>query len=246
MIIEDISAQEEAQHELNKRKVEIEGLAARLIQAQEAEQNRLSRELHDDIGQRLSLVASEISLMASAGSMNIAGGRLETIREELDTLCSDVHCMSHDLHSYKLQHLGLKCALKDLSRRLSKPNFSVGVHIDASDEPISKQVSLCLYRIAQEALNNAFRHSRALEVTVTVAKIQSLVYLTIKDTGVGFETKSIPLGLGLISMTERVKLVGGQLRLNSTPGRGTEIWVAVPDREDEDSLDDLVGLDNCA
>jgi signal transduction histidine kinase len=246
MIIEDISEQEEAQHELNKRKIEVEALASRLIQAREAEQNRLSRELHDDIGQRLSLVASEVSLMASGERTGIAVGRLEAIREELDTLCSDVHCMSHDLHSYKLQHLGLKCALNDLSRRFSKPNFCVSIHIDESDEPRSKEVSLCLYRVAQEAINNTLRHSRSSVAVITVAKVQNSVYMTIQDIGIGFKQNSIPLGLGLISMTERVKLVGGQLKLSSIPGRGTEIWAAIPDREDTDSSEDLLGLGDCA
>ena len=246
MIIEDISEQEEAQHELNKRKIEVETLASRLIQAREAEQNRLSRELHDDIGQRLSLVASEVSLMASGERTGIAVGRLEAIREELDTLCSDVHCMSHDLHSYKLQHLGLKCALNDLSRRFSKPNFCVSIHIDESDEPRSKEVSLCLYRVAQEAINNTLRHSLSSVAVITVAKVQNSVYMTIQDIGIGFKQNSIPLGLGLISMTERVKLVGGQLKLSSIPGRGTEIWAAIPDREDTDSSEDLLGLGDCA
>ena len=246
MIIEDISEQEEAQHELNKRKIEVETLASRLIQAREAEQNRLSRELHDDIGQRLSLVASEVSLMASGERTGIAVGRLEAIREELDTLCSDVHCMSHDLHSYKLQHLGLKCALNDLSRRFSKPNFCVSIHIDESDEPRSKEVSLCLYRVAQEAINNTLRHSRSSVAVITVAKVQNSVYMTIQDIGIGFKQNSIPLGLGLISMTERVKLVGGQLKLSSIPGRGTEIWAAIPDRADMDSSEDLLGLGDCA
>jgi PAS domain S-box-containing protein len=246
MMIEDISEQEEAQHELNKRKIEVEVLASRLIQAREVEQNRLSRELHDDIGQRLSLVASEVSLMASGEPTGIAVGRLEAVREELDTLCSDVHCMSHDLHSYKLQHLGLKCALNDLSRRFSKPDFCLNIHIDESDEPRSKEVSLCLYRVAQEAINNALRHSRSSVAVITVAKVQNFVYMTIQDIGIGFKQNSVPLGLGLISMTERVKLVGGQLKLSSIPGRGTEIWAAIPDREDADSSEDLLGLGDCA
>lgn len=246
VIVEDISEQRKAQNELSRRKVEIEMLASRLIQSQEAVQNRLSRELHDDIGQRLSLVASEVSLMASTGSTSIAIDRLAAIREELDTLCSDVHCMSHDLHSYKLQHLGLKCALNDLSRRLSQPHFRVDIHVDDTDEPSSKEVSLCLYRVAQEAINNALRHSRTSVVAVTLTKVQNMVYMTIQDSGIGFEKNAVPLGLGLISMTERVKLVDGQLKFNSIPGRGTEIWAAVPDREDAGNCEPPLKLVDCA
>jgi signal transduction histidine kinase len=107
-------------------------------------------------------------------------------------------------------------------------------------------VSLCLYRVAQEAINNTLRHSRSSVAVITVAKVQNSVYMTIQDIGIGFKQNSIPLGLGLISMTERVKLVGGQLKLSSIPGRGTEIWAAIPDREDTDSSEDLLGLGDCA
>ena len=105
MIVEDITEQREAEDELNKRKAEIESLASQLIQSQEMERKRLARELHDDIGQRLSLVASEVALMAcqSSKEKTVATDRLDNLREELDNLCTDIHEISHDLHSFKLQ-----------------------------------------------------------------------------------------------------------------------------------------------
>ena len=231
VMIEDITEQKVAEQELNKRTIEVEMLASQLIQSQETERKRLARELHDDIGQRLSLVASEVALMASqcSDASAIATGRLGHLRDDLDGLCSDIHNMSHNLHSYKLQHLGLKSALKDLCRKLSHPGFRVHIDVDDMDEPISKDVSLCLYRVVQEALNNALRHARTLVVAITITKVEDMFYMTIQDAGIGFDRDASPQGLGLISMTERLKLVKGEMKLHSILGRGTEIWVSVPD-----------------
>jgi signal transduction histidine kinase len=231
VMIEDITEQKVAEQELNKRTIEVEMLASQLIQSQETERKRLARELHDDIGQRLSLVASEVALMASqcSDANAIATGRLGDLRDDLDGLCSDIHNISHNLHSYKLQHLGLKSALKDLCRKLSHPGFRIHIDVDDMDEPDSKDVSLCLYRVVQEALNNALRHAHTLVVAVTITKVEDMFYMTIQDAGIGFDRDASPQGLGLISMTERLKLVKGELKLHSILGRGTEIWVSVPD-----------------
>ena len=209
-------------------------LAARLIQFQDDERNRLSRELHDDIGQRLSFVTSEVALLVShlqPASTNLLN-RLSTIRDDLSTLCSDIHVLSHTLHSCKLQHLGLKPALKELCARLSHSGFLVTLGCDDGDEPKSKAISLCLYRVAQEALNNALRHARTPIVTITLKKMQQTYYMTVKDFGVGFHVNSTPQGLGLVSMKERLTLVHGQLKVRSSDGRGTEIWVAIPEAQD--------------
>jgi PAS domain S-box-containing protein len=227
--IEDLTGLKAKEAELSRRQTEVGFLASLLIQSQENERKRLSRELHDDIGQRLSLAASEVALMVSQQS-TASIDRLTYLRDELDRLCTDVHEMSHDLHSYKLQHLGLKSALKDLCRRLSQPNFRVELYADEFEEPSSKEVSLCLYRVAQESLNNALKHAHTIVVAMTITKLQGMFYLTIQDAGIGFDNSISRHGLGLISMSERIKLVNGDFRLHSVPGRGTELWIAVPDQ----------------
>jgi PAS domain S-box-containing protein len=234
IMVEDITGQKTTELELNRSRSEVKTLASQLIELQENERKRLSRELHDDIGQRLSLATSEVALLQRLHSSGPAGlaDRLGTLREDLDSLCTDLHCLSHSLHSYKLQHLGLKPALKDLCRRMSQPDFHVDLVVDDSEDPRSKEISLCLYRVAQEALNNAQRHAQTSFVAVTLTRLQHTFYMAIQDLGIGFETSVSPQGLGLISMKERLKLVNGQLILHSIPGRGTEIWVAVPDAED--------------
>ncbi len=220
------------QRQVNDTKqFEAKTLASLLIQSQENERKSLARELHDDIGQRLSLIASEVALLATQHSDTNSNcvNRLNALRDDLDRLCSDIHSMSHDLHSFKLQHLGLESALKDLRRRFSQPNFRIDLYIDNCDESCSEEISLCLYRIAQEGLNNALKHAHASTVAVTLTKVQGVFYMTIQDSGIGFEINKIPQGLGLISMSERLKLVNGQLKVHSSPGHGTEIWIAVPD-----------------
>lgn len=217
---------------LSRRRTEVEVLASQLIQSHENERKRLSRELHDDIGQVLSLAASEAGLLVSqySDTGSISADRLDALHHELDSLCSNIHHISHDLHCYKLQHLGLKTALKDLCRRLSQPGFRVDLHADELEEPVSKDVSLCLYRVAQESLCNALKHAQTPIVAVTVTKLQDRFYMSIQDCGIGFDSSKRSQGLGLISMSERLKLVNGQFRIHSIPGRGTEIWVEVPDQ----------------
>jgi signal transduction histidine kinase len=242
IMVEDITRQKTAELELKKSRSEVKTLASQLIELQENERKRLSRELHDDIGQRLSLAASEVALLQHQHSRDPAGlgDRLGTLREDLDSLCTDLHSLSHSLHSYKLQHLGLTPALKDLCQRMSLPGFHVNLIADDSANPRSKEVSLCLYRVAQEALNNAHRHAHTSFVTVTLTKLQHNFYMSIQDLGIGFEASANPQGLGLISMKERLKLVDGQLILHSIPGRGTEVSVAIPDAEDtSDHRDNL-------
>ena len=224
--------------ELSRRQDEIGVLASQLLQSQENERKRISRELHDDIGQRLSLAASEVALLASqqSGSMPVLVNRLDALRDELDCLCSDIHEMSHDLHSYKLQHLGLKSALKDLCRKISHPGFRIDLYAEDFEEPASKDVALCLYRVAQESLKNALKHAQASIAAVTLTKLGNTFYMTIQDSGNGFDESIPSRGLGLMSMNERVKLVHGHFRLHSLPGRGTEIWVEVPDIHDVEDV----------
>ena len=232
LAIKDLTEQRSAEGELSRRRTEVEVLASQLIQSQENERKRLSRELHDDLGQGLSLAASEAALLASqySNTGSISVDRLDALHNDLDALCSNIHQISHDLHSYKLQHLGLRAALKDLCRRLSQDAFRVEFHCDELEEPVSKDVALCLYRVAQESLNNALKHARTSVVAVTITKLQDRFYMTIQDCGVGFVDNKSSQGLGLISMSERLKLVNGQFKVHSIPGRGTEVWVEAPDQ----------------
>ena len=233
LTVETLIEHKSAERELRRKQSEVGVLASLLIRSQEDERKRLSRELHDDIGQRLSLAASEAAVMASQSSATpIPIDRINALRDELDRLCSDIHEMSHSLHSYKLQHLGLKSALKDMCERFSRSDFSVDLRVEDMEDPISKEISLCLYRVAQESLNNALKHAHAPAAAVVLTKLQGKFYMTIQDSGIGFDSETSSQGLGLISMSERLRGVNGQFRLHSIPGHGTEIWIEVPDQPD--------------
>ncbi|MGA7244545.1 MAG: PAS domain S-box protein [Terracidiphilus sp.] len=204
-------------------------IASRLIQCQEDERKRLSRELHDGIGQSMSLIASECALLASeySESSPCLRDRIASLRDHLDQVCSDLHCMSHHLHSYKLQHLGLKCALQDLCRQMSTPELCISLNAENASDPKSEEVALCLYRVAQEAINNSVKHSQTLKVLVTLTELQNTFYMTVRDFGIGFNSSAKHDGLGLVSMRERLTLVNGRLKISSTIGKGTEVWVSV-------------------
>lgn len=230
--LKTVSEAEWGGKELEQRKREIRVLTAQLLRSQEDERKRLSRELHDDIGQRLSLVTSQIASLADDSLQPLpdtCSGQLKHIRDELDTLCTDLHEMSHNLHSYKLQHLGLGPAMKAMCRDFERPAFHVDLHIDEFSDPVGEEIALCLYRVAQEALNNALHHANTKKVCVIVTKLGTTYYMSIQDTGNGFDTGVAKAGLGLISMTERVKLLNGEFRIHSMKGRGTEIWASIPE-----------------
>jgi signal transduction histidine kinase len=219
------------ERELAQRETLVCSLTARLVQSQEQQQLHLARELHDDIGQRLGLATSEIAILGQEVEAPILKHRLAVVLNDLRALCNDVHLMSHGLHSFKLEYLGLQIALSDLCKRHSRPGFEVTLRADEHENPRSKEVSLCLYRVAQEALSNASKYSDSATVVVTVAKVKQVFFLTIEDMGIGFDKSRIAQGLGLLSMAERVNLVRGQLTLRTALGSGTKIMVRISDKD---------------
>jgi signal transduction histidine kinase len=131
--------------------------------------------------------------------------------------------MSQQLHSSKLDHLGLSAALKELCRRLAGQHRTINLTTDQVPQCLSEEVSLCFYRVAQEALTNAVKHSRSARVEVAVVSDGRVLNMRIRDFGVGFDPAVERDGLGLVTMQERLKMIGGVLRFHSIPGRGTEL-----------------------
>ena len=205
----------------------------RLIEVQEEERSRLARELHDDINQRIGLLAVNLERLRQdmpasevALQQRIAG---ECTRISL--LASDIQAMSHSLHSSKLQLLGLAAAAKGFCRELQDlEDVQIEFHAAEFPENLPEHVSLCLFRVLQEALQNAVKHSESRRFRVSLAGSASQIALTVQDWGVGFrqDTASKGRGLGLTSMSERLKLVGGQLCIESYPGGGTTVNATVP------------------
>jgi signal transduction histidine kinase len=203
-------------------------LTMRVINISEEERRHIARELHDDIGQRLSLISSHIDLLHTqqkAGNLGEEHNLKEPLAE-LNTLILDIHELSHSLHPSKLEHLGLKIALAELCRQLSgKHNLQIDLRTDQIPATLNSDISLCFYRIAQEALNNVIRHSGANSVLLAFSRKNGRVRMQIRDSGRGFDIASAPLGLGLTAMEERARIVDGSFALASMPGEGTTITV---------------------
>jgi signal transduction histidine kinase len=204
-------------------------LAGRLIVSQEVERQRIARELHDDVSQKIALLNVEIDQMAAQIDVDGLRVRLKRLSSRAGEIAGDVHALSHELHPARLRTLGLVASMQSLCREISKQGvvevvFAHGI-VPASIEP---DVSLCLYRIAQEALHNVARHSHARDAEVQLAVEGANLTLKIADSGVGFDEHAQHDGLGLVSMRERVALVRGQVAIHTSPGGGTRIGVRVP------------------
>jgi PAS domain S-box-containing protein len=217
------------------RKLAEEALASvgrRLIEAHEEERTWIARELHDDIVQRLALLAIELARcdQQTVGSVADVHEYLQHARQRVADLGNDVQTLSHRLHSSKLEYLGLAAAAKSFCHELSEQK-NVRIEFKHSDIPtaISKEISLCLFRVLQEALQNAVKHSSDQNFTVEVHGTKEGISLTVSDSGIGFDWQDAMnrRGLGLISMRERLRLVNGELSIQSEPGRGTTVLAHV-------------------
>ena len=209
------------------------GFSRRLIEAQETERTRIARELHDDINQRLAMVA--ISLKTAKESLPKSEVRTSRILneagEKVSELENDVQALSHRLHSSKLEYLGLEAATSGFCRELSeRQNVKIDFHCEGIPEELSSEVSLCLFRVLQEALHNAAKYSGVSEFEVALNGASHEIQLRVHDSGVGFDAKraSNGHGLGLTSMKERLRLVNGELSIESEPGHGTTVLARVP------------------
>ncbi|MHA6203341.1 ATP-binding protein [Dyella soli] len=217
------------QRALSMSSTEVRELAGRLIVAQEQERARIARDLHDDINQRLAVASIRLSaLRRKVEECNKQD--VSQLQNDLIELSEDVRHLSHDLHPSMLSQTGLTAALAGLcqaQRQRHGPAIELRVSPQATD--LSEDISLCLYRVTQEALSNAIRHADAKRIEVALSLGDESVDLTITDDGRGFAAQEEGhRGLGLLSIDERTKLLGGSYRLNSTLGKGTELCICIP------------------
>ena len=207
-------------------------ISGRLIEAQEQERSRLARELHDDINQRLALLAIEIEQLRldPPVARKELVWRIGALQQSTLEISRDVQALSHELHSSKLDFLGVVPAFASFCRELAQ-RTKVEVHFTHSDVPsLPRDVSLCLFRVMQEASHNVVKHSGVARIDVDLHGNASRVRLTVRDSGRGFDPSSVinNRGLGLVSMRERLNLIGGTLVVRSRLDRGTEIFAEVP------------------
>jgi len=225
-VLRDITQTKRAEEALRE-------LSGRLILAHEDERALLARELHDDVTQRLAMLAIEVGRAELAATEGKQAEVMRSVGEQLVRLSEDIHALAYQLHPSVLEELGLVEALRaEGERRRRQGRLAVSMDLESSSAAVSKDAHLCLFRVAQEALNNVVRHARTAAASVTLRQVDGGVLLAVRDDGAGFDPAdpNPRRSLGLASMRERLHLVNGTLDIESAPGRGTTIVAWVPAR----------------
>jgi PAS domain S-box-containing protein len=223
-VAEDITERKQAELERTE-------LSRRLMTAQEAERSRIARELHDGIGQSLALLGIQVQ---RSGQPSVVGKKNPGVADlcaKVKEIGTQVSRLSHQLHSSELEFLGLAVAVKGLCREFSE-QYQVKIDCSCRDIPegLDNEVALCMLRVVQEALHNIAKHSRATAVSLEMTASSQDIALSISDDGVGFDVNKIrgARGLGLVSMKERMHLIGGHFEIASSPESGTRIQARAP------------------
>jgi signal transduction histidine kinase len=222
--------------DLKHSQKDLRKLAGRLISAQEEELRRLSRELHDDLTQRLAVLAIEAGKL-ELGLRKIPEPCQETletisgIKDQLIKVSEDVHNISRQLHPTILDDLGLVLAIESECAALMRRE-DIEIIFSKEDVPaeIANDIALCLYRVLQESLKNIITHSRATTCEIFLDGVDNMLCLTVSDNGIGFDPSEVRYksGLGLSSMRERAQLVQGDFAIKSRSGQGTIVRIGVP------------------
>jgi len=211
-------------------------LSHRLMKAQEEERARLARELHDDLSQSISLLSVQLTILRNEPrDLDYVQDQLDQSISDIERLSRDVRRISHELHPAILDQLGLEAALKNFCSDLAAAH-SVRIDFEAEDLPrdLPLDISLCLYRVTQESLQNVMKHSAATSAKVRIVSVDGKVHLVVSDNGNGFDSAAAKIkdALGLINIDERVRAVKGKANIISAVGEGTRIEVHIPvDRE---------------
>lgn len=232
----DLSERRRAEERLQSNQRELQVLTGRLLEAHEFERRRVARELHDDLSQGLALLAVELDLLLRRppATHDQTVERVGELSARVKELSSSVHDLSHRLHPSRLEHLGLVAAIRGLCRELLQHHGMDAkfTHYDVP-EIVPEATALCLYRIAQESLRNVIKHSGTAHAQVELSGSGAGIRLRVSDDGAGFDPEVIARGggLGLLSMRERLHLIGGRIAIDTRPGGGTRIEVYVPGSE---------------
>jgi PAS domain S-box-containing protein len=204
-------------------------VSRKLLDAQEKERNRIGRELHDDVNQRLAMLAVELERLQDNPSE--VRSRVQELRKQTTEISNAVQALSHELHSSKLEYLGAVRGMKSWCKEFGERQ-GLQIEFKSLDAQISlpQEIGVCLFRVLQEALHNAAKHSGVRRIEVQLREDSGEIYLVVSDLGRGFdlETAMQGRGLGLASMQERVRLVNGTIEIQSKPIGGTTVRVRVP------------------
>jgi PAS domain S-box-containing protein len=223
-VLRDITSRKRTEEELRD-------LSQRLIRAHEEERALLARELHDDVTQRLAVLAIDVGRAELAARGGEQAETMKVVREGLARLSEDIHTLAYQLHPSVLKELGLAEALRTECERVGRQGpLAISMELDAPPAGVGKDAALCLFRVAQEALNNVVRHARARSASIVLRAMDGGLLLAVRDDGTGFDPGRAGRGrsLGLAGMRERLRVVNGTIDIESAPGHGTAIVAWVP------------------
>ena len=229
----DITERKRVEGELEASYGQIRSLAGRLMSEQDAERARIARDLHDDASQELAALSIGLGMVRRqlAEDPASAEAALKDLQDRAVDVGEQIRRFSHELHPGVLQRAGLIAALKSQCAEFSEQHgLAVDLRTDVERDDISPTIAVCLYRVAQEAFHNIAKHAAARRVDVALNRTDSGVALAVIDDGRGFDPESLERqnGLGLVSLDERVRLLGGTLTVDSHPDRGTTVRVQLP------------------
>jgi PAS domain S-box-containing protein len=221
ILAEDITRRKEMEETLSD-------MTRKLIESQEQERARIGRELHDDINQKLAMLSLELEQLQENPSE--IQPRVSELRRQMAEVSNDVQSLSHELHSSKLEYLGVVAGIRSWCKESGKrQKIEIEFSSDVSSA-IPLDIGLCLFRVLQEAVHNAIKHSGVKRIEVQLREESGQIHLIVSDSGRGFDVEAARQGkgLGLTSMSERVRLVNGTIGIESKPMGGTAIHVNVP------------------
>jgi signal transduction histidine kinase len=224
---------------------ELARLGGGLLKVQEAERARIARDLHDGISQQLAVVALGLDALQrrlpELGAPRQAD--VAVLAQGLRTIAADLQQITRGLHPARLEHLGLVPAVRTLGRDMENDELRIDVLESNWPANLPNVVALSLYRVAQEALHNAAKHSGANAVSVSFRGEGTALVLTISDSGVGFDSQGAGAfsGLGIVSMRQRLRTIGGTLAITAAPGQGTQVVARLPQRVPLEQLEDPGG-----
>ncbi len=235
LAMEDLTEQETTNESLRQSHERLRYLTGSLLDAQEEERGRISRELHDDFNQRLAMVAVELQNLEKTPflqSAQLPRTMVASLRTRTETISDDLRKLAHRLHPSVVEHLGLSAALRSLCEDFRNQEHLQIEYRERGLEDLKTppDIALCIYRVAQAALHNVVRHSGSNRATVTLSGRTDRILLSVSDYGAGFDLTldRVGKGLGILSMEERARLAVGAFTIHSKPGAGTRVALEIP------------------
>ena len=231
MVITDVTQRQQLAREQARHREDLRRLSANVVEAREEERRRIARELHDELGQRLTALKMELSALGPAKDPRCDDSRIAGMLEMIDDTVAAVRRISADLRPMMLDDLGLNAAIewlaRDVGRRL---DIDVTLRLGDEDAPVAPGVAIALYRMVQEALTNVARHARATGVGIEMRQENGELVLSVRDNGVGFPDLEAPREgrYGLLGIRERAYMLGGRLEVDNPPGGGGRLTVRLP------------------